>query len=164
MSSQMQPVSSVSSSVSVSESLAAAVQMLVSLNEEFLTSLTPDSYQQLTAVQAALSTVVGEDENHLFAPMATFISNLIKNREDEPKTLASDKVRPVRGLAVAAAEEDEPDYTMAMLISVNPDYEDPSETWETSARPRRGLAVAAAREDEPDYTTARLSFLHLVQR
>ena len=52
MSSQMQPVSSVSSSVSVSESLAAAVQMLVNLNEEeFLTSLTPDSYQQLTAVQ-----------------------------------------------------------------------------------------------------------------
>ena len=157
MSSQMQPVLSVSSSVSVSESLAAAVQMLVSLNEEeFLTSLTPDSYQQLTAVQAALSTVVGEDENHLFAPLATFISNLIKNREDEPKTFASDKVRPVRGLAVAAAGEDEPDYTTAMLISVNPDYEDPSETWETSARPVRGLAVAAAEADEPDYTKARL--------
>ena len=100
--------------------------------------------------------MVGEDENHLFSPLATFISNLIKNREDEPKTLASDKVRPVRGLAVAAAGEDEPDYTTARLISVNPDYEDPSETWETGARPVRGLAVAAAGEDEPDYTTARL--------
>ena len=154
MSSQKQPVLSVSSSVSVSESLAATVQMLVSLNEEeFLTSLTPDSYQQLTAVQAALSTVVGEDENHLFAPLATFISNLIK---DEPKTFASDKVRPVRGLAVAAAGEDEPDYTTARLISVNPDYEDPSETWETSARPVRGLAVAAVEADEPDYTMVRL--------
>ena len=157
MSSQKQPVLSVSSSVSVSESLVAAVQMLVNLNEEeFLTSLTPDSYQQLTAVQAALSTVVGEDENHLFAPLATFISNLIKNREDEPKTLASDKVRPVRGLAVAAAGEDEPDYTTTRLISVNPDYEDPSETWETSARPVRGLAVAAVEADEPDYTMVRL--------
>ena len=120
MSSQMQPVLSVSSSVSVSESLAAAVQMLVNLNEEeFLTSLTPDSYQQLTAVQAALSTVVGEDENHLFAPLATFISNLIKDREDEPKTFASDKVRPVRGLAVAAAGEDKPDYTTARLSSLH---------------------------------------------
>ena len=152
MSSQMQPVLSVSS-VSVSESLAATVQLLVNLNEaELLSSLTPEAAQQLTAVQAALSKVVGEDENHLFAPLATFISNLIKNREDEPKTPASDKVRPVRGLAVAAAEADEPDYTTARLISVNPDYEDPSETWEISARPVRGLAVAAA-EAEHDSRT-----------
>ena len=151
MSSHKQPVPSVSSSVSVSESLAATVQTLVHLNEaEFLASLTPDSYQQLTAVQAALSTVVGEDENHLFAPLATFITNLIKNHVDSPKILASDKVRPVRGHA-EEANADEPDYTADMLISVNPHYEDPSETWNGDARPVRGHAEEA-NEDEPDYT------------
>ena len=151
MSTHKQPISSVSSSVSVSESLAATVQTLVRLNEEeFLTSLTPDGYQQLTAVQSALSTVVGEDENHLFAPLATFISNLIKNQEDERKIRASDKTRPVRGHAETATE-DEPEYTADMLISVNPHYEEPSETWNGIARPVRGHAETAT-EDEPEYT------------
>ena len=156
MSSHKQPVLSVSSSVSVSESLAATVQTLVHLNEtEFLTSLTPDSYQQLTAVQAALSTVVGEDENHLFAPLATFITNLIKNHVDSPKIPACDKVRPVRGHA-EEANEDEPEYTADMLISVNPHYEDPSETWNIGARPVRGHAEEA-NEDERDLRTKPLT-------
>ena len=146
MSTHKQPISS------VSESLAATVQTLVRLNEEeFLTSLTPDSYQQLTAVQAALSTVVGEDENHLFAPLATFISNLIKNQEDERKIRVSDKTRPMRGHAEKATEA-EPEYTADMLISVNPHYEEPSETWNGTARPVRGRAEKTT-EDEPEYTT-----------
>ena len=149
MSTHKQPVPSVAS-VSVSESLAATVQTLVRLNEEeFFSSLTPDSYQQLTAVQAALSTVVGEDENHLFAPLATFISNLIKNQEDERKIRASDKTRPVRGRAETATEA-EPEYTADMLISVNPHYEEPGETWNSTARPVRGHAEKTT-EAEPEY-------------
>ena len=156
MSSHKQPVPSVSSSVSVSESLAATVQTLVRLNEaEFLTSLTPDSYQQLTAVQTALSTVVGKDENHLFAPLATFITNLIKNHVDSPKILAGDKGRPVREHA-EEANEDEPEYTADMLISVNPHYEDPSETWNIGARPVRERAENA-NEDERDLRTKPLT-------
>ena len=79
MSSQMQPVLSVSSSVSVSESLAAAVETLVSLNEEeFLTSLTPEDRRQLAAALDALRSVIGEEENHLFTPLMDFIGNLIE--------------------------------------------------------------------------------------
>ena len=79
MSSHKQPSPSVSSSVSVSESLAATVQTLVRLNEaEFLTSLTPADRRQLAAALAALRSVVGEEENHLFAPLMDFIGNLIE--------------------------------------------------------------------------------------
>ena len=38
-----------------------------------------------------------------------------------------------------------------MLISVNPHYEEPSETWNGIARPVRGRAETAT-EDEPEYT------------
>ena len=86
MSSQMQPVSSVSSSVSVSESLAATVQMLVSLNEEeFLTSLTPEDRRQLAEALDALRSVIGEEENHLFTPLMDFIGNLIEADPGESK-------------------------------------------------------------------------------
>ena len=86
MSSQIQPVLSVSSSVSVSESLAATVQMLVSLNEEeFLTSLTPEDLRQLAAALDALRSVIGEEENHLFTPLMDFIGNLIEADPGESK-------------------------------------------------------------------------------
>ena len=86
MSSQIQPVLSVSSSVSVSESLAAAVETLVSLNEEeFLTSLTPEDRRQLAAALDALRSVIGEEENHLFTPLMAFIGNLIEADPGESK-------------------------------------------------------------------------------
>ena len=79
MSTHKQPIPSVSSSVSVSESLAATVQTLVRLNEEeFLTSLTPEDRGQLAAALAALQSVVGEEENHLLAPLMDFIENLVE--------------------------------------------------------------------------------------
>ena len=86
MSSQMQPVSS---SVRVSESLAATVQLLVSLNEaELLSSLTPQAAQQLTAALEALTCVAGEDEEHLFAPLVDFIINLLEKCGQEIKVPA----------------------------------------------------------------------------
>ena len=79
MSTHKQPIPSVSSSVSVSESLAATVQTLVRLNEEeFLTSLTPEDRGQLAAALAALQSVVGEEENHILAPLMDFIANLVE--------------------------------------------------------------------------------------
>ena len=79
MSSHKQPVPSVSSSVSVSESLAATVQTLVRLNEaELLSSLTSADAQQLTAALEALTRVVGEDEEHLFVSLVDFIGNLLE--------------------------------------------------------------------------------------
>ena len=113
MSTHKQPIPSVSSSVSVSESLAATVQTLVRLNEEeFLTSLTPEDRGQLTAALAALQSVVGEEENHLLAPLMDFIANLverelagikksetkigIKCQNDSSATGAPDSQRPER--------------------------------------------------------------------
>ena len=112
MSTHKQPVPSVAS-VSVSESLAATVQTLVRLNEEeFLTSLTPEDRGQLAAALAALRSVVGEEENHLLAPLMDFIGNLverelvdikkseakigIKSQKDSSATGAPDSHRPER--------------------------------------------------------------------
>ena len=79
MSTHKQPIPSASASVSVSESLAATVQTLVRLNEEeFLTSLTPEDRGQLAAALEALRSVVGEEENHLLAPLMDFIANLVE--------------------------------------------------------------------------------------
>ena len=97
MSSQMQPVLSVSSSVSVSESLAAAVQMLVNLNEEeFLTSLTLEDAQQLTAALETLTCVVGEDEEHLFVPLVDFIVRLLEKCGQEVEVPARRRPRHPR--------------------------------------------------------------------
>ena len=112
MSTQKQPIPSVAS-VSVSESLAATVQTLVNLNEEeFLTSLTPEDRGQLAAALAALQSVVGEEENHILAPLMDFIANLverelvgieksvakidIKCQNDSSATGAPDSHRPER--------------------------------------------------------------------
>ena len=93
MSSQMQSVSS----VSVSESLAATVQMLVNLNEEeFLTSLTPEDRRQLAAALDALRSVIGEAENHLFTPLMDFVGNLIEAAPGEEKKAKSKWVKNAR--------------------------------------------------------------------
>ena len=56
---------------------------------------------------------------------------------------------PARGLEGAYAE-DEPEYTLDMLIGRNPAYEGASEMCPVSSRvPARGLAGACA-EDEPE--------------
>ena len=104
MSSQKQPVLSVSSSVSVSESLVAVVQMLVNLNEEeFLTSLTPEDRRQLAAALDALRSVIGEEENHLFTPLMDFIGNLIEADPGEGKKAKRKWVKNARMIRLPRA-------------------------------------------------------------
>ena len=71
---------------------------------------------------------------------------------EETKTERDSSLRlPVRGLE-AAYSNDEPEYTLDMLISVNPEYAGLNENGEISLRiPARGLEDAYG-DDEPEYT------------
>ena len=150
-----------------SQLLAATVDTLVGVPEnQFLDALTEDDYQRFVASLDKLIDVVGEDETHPFAPLMNFIGNLIEkyeeqstmgnqteslNREEAKTDLDSDMRVPVRGLE-AAYGDDEPEYTLDMLIEVNPDYAGLDENGEVSLRvPVRGLEAAYG-DDEPEYT------------
>ena len=152
---------------SPSQSLAAIVDTLVGVPEDqFLNSLTEDDYQRFVASLDKLIDVVGEDEAHPLAPLMNFIGNLIEkyeeqstmanwteslNREEVETDLDSGMRLPARGLA-AAYGDDEPEYTLDMLTSVNPDYAGLDEDGEIRMRlPVRGLAAAYG-DDEPEYT------------
>ena len=71
---------------------------------------------------------------------------------EETKTERNTSLRlPARGLE-AAYGNDEPEYTLDMLISINPDYAGLDENGEVSLRvPARGLEAAYG-DDEPEYT------------
>ena len=152
---------------SPSQLIAATVDTLVEINEDqFPTTLTDEDRQRLVASLDKLIDVVGEDENHFLAPLMHFIGNLIEKYEEqstmtnwtessdteETKTERNASLRlPVRGLE-AAYSNDEPEYTLDMLISVNPDYAGLDENGEVSLRlPARGLELAYG-DDEPEYT------------
>ena len=147
--------------------LIAAVDTLANITEDqLLTTLTENDYQELVAALDKLIDVVGEDENHLFAPLMHFIGNLITKYEEqstitnwtessdveETETERNASLRlPVRGLE-AAYGDDEPEYTLDMLTEVNPDYAGLDENGEVSIRlPARGLEAAYS-NDEPEYT------------
>ena len=146
--------------------LAATVDTLVEVNEDqFLAPLTDADRQRLIASLDKLIDVVGEDENHLLAPLSHFIGNLIEKYEEqstmtnrtesvdkETKTERDANLRlPARGLE-AAYSDDEPEYTLDMLTSVNPDYAGLNEEGTVSLRvPARGLEAAYG-DDEPEYT------------
>lgn len=71
---------------------------------------------------------------------------------EEAKTEQGSELRlPARGLE-SAYGDDEPEYTLDMLISVNPDYAGLDENGEVSLHvPARGLEAAYG-DDEPEYT------------
>ena len=65
----------------------------------------------------------------------------------------------VRGLE-GAYDDDEPEYTLDMLIAVNPDYKGASEKCNATSRlPARGLE-GAYDDDEPEYTLDMLTALN----
>ena len=147
--------------------LAATVDTLVEANEDqFPASLTDVDRQQLIASLDKLIDVVGEDENHFLAPLMNFIGNLIEKYEEqstmENRTELLDREEseaeedaglrlPMRGLE-AAYGDNEPEYTLDMLIDVNPHYAGLDENGEISLRlPMRGLEAAYS-DDEPEYT------------
>ena len=74
----------------------------------------------------------------------------VDRKETETERDASMRL-PVRGLEAAYAD-DEPEYTLDMLISVNPDYAGLDEKGEVGLRvPARGLELAYG-DHEPEYT------------
>ena len=127
------------------QSLVVAVSALVGAvgrNEDQLSaSLTGDNYQQLVAALDRLIEVVGENEDHFLAPLMDFIGKLIEKYQEESDMTTSNTAH-VSGLATAYGE-DEPEYTLDMLINKNPHYEPGTSV--------SGLA-AAYDEDEPEYT------------
>ena len=127
------------------QSLVAALAALVGAvgeNEDQLSaSLTGGNYQQLVELLDRLIEVVGENEDHFLAPLMDFVGKLIEKYQEESDMTTSNTVH-VSGLA-AAYGEDEPEYTLDMLINKNPDYEPGTSV--------SGLAAAYG-EDEPEYT------------
>jgi len=105
--------------------LIAAVETLVTITEDqLLTTLTENDYQELVAVLDKLIDVVGEDENHFLAPLMEFIGNLIEKYKGEPDMPASRL--PGRGLR-AAYNADEPEYTPAQLNLIKSQRQNPTE-------------------------------------
>ena len=152
---------------SPSQLLTATVDMLVGENKSpFYTSLTDEDHQRLVPALDKLIDVVGEDENHFLAPLMHFIGSLIEKyeeemnmktwkeplNEDESKILPSPEAPlPSRGLE-SAYGDNEPEYTLDMLISTNPDYDGNNDKGEPVLRlPARGLQAAYS-DDEPEYT------------
>ena len=141
--------------------LIAAVDTLVNITEDqLLTTLTENDYQELVAVLDKLIDVVGEDENHFLAPLMEFIGNLIEKYKGEVDMTASRP--PGRGLR-AAYNADEPEYTPAQLNLIKSQYQnsaqDPTTIQTTGARsPGRGLRAAYS-VDEPEYTPAQLNLI-----
>ena len=147
--------------------LVAAVDALVNVTEDrLLTTLTENDYQELVAALDKLIDVVGEDENHLFAPLMHFIGKLIEKHEEtsnvthQYESLDREEVEnewqdglPLPAQDLEAAYSDaEPEYTLDMLTSVNPDYAGLNEEGTVSLRvPARGLEAAYG-DDEPEYT------------
>ncbi len=97
--------------------LLAAIDSLAGVTEDqLLTSLTADDHQRLVASLDKLIGVIGKNENHFLAPLMDFISDLIEKCGEE-FNMKEELTR------------DEAEYTLDMLIAVNPDYEDASEEW-----------------------------------
>ena len=129
---------------SATQSLTAAVDALAGTTEDqFLASLTDNDYQRLVTSLNKLIDIVGEDENHLLAPLMDFIDNLIKKYEEK---IGMTVYLPWRRLRAASAD-DEPADAPDILFE-NSDYEAPATKWETQPLPWRRLRAASA-DDEP---------------
>ena len=83
-----------------SRSLVVVVEALVEIvgeSEDHLAALlTIDDYQRLAAARDKLINIVGEDENHFLTPLIDFITNLIRNHEEESNSLTEKQHRSAR--------------------------------------------------------------------
>ena len=148
---------------SPSQSFVAAVEMLVDVMEDqFLASLTDDDCQRLVAARNKFTNLVGETENHLFAPLKDFIGNLIEKYEEKFDVAILTENPGSRevllglgpmGLA-AAYGDDEPDYTDATFTEKNPNYKGIRVELGNREHPSGGGLEEAYGDDEPDYTDA----------
>ncbi len=153
---------------SSTESVVGIAGALVSMIDEAEDNLAIWSatrgYQRLATFRDKL---VDENENSPLPSSVFFIGNLIEKYEEEsniivlPEPTKEKKVKHrseslfhlgSRGLEAAYCDN-EPEYTMDMLIAVNPDYEgNDIELHSGKHSFVRGLE-AAYHDDEPEYTT-----------
>ena len=120
--------------------LLAAIDSLIGVPEDqLLTSLTADDHQRLVASLDKLISVIGKNENHFLAPLMDFISDLIEKCGEE-FNMKEELTR------------DEAEYTLDMLIAVNPDYEDASEEWGYRLSLPDSNPETACNDADPEYT------------
>ena len=100
--------------------VAALVNAVGENEDQLFASLTGGNYQQLVAILDRLIEVVGENKDHFLAPLMDFVGKLIEKYQEE-SDMTTSNVAHVSGLA-AAYGEDEPEYTLDMLINKNPEY------------------------------------------
>ena len=136
-----QPLKEPESTQSPVAAVAALVNAVGENEDQLFASLTGGNYQQLVAVLDRLIEVVGENKDHFLAPLMDFVGKLIEKYQEESDMTISNAA-PLSGLATAYGEN-EPEYTLDMLINKNPHYKPGTSV--------SGLAAAYG-EDEPEYT------------
>jgi hypothetical protein len=156
-----------SSTESVVGIAGALVSIIDESEDDFATTSVTGGYRKLAAFRDKLVDDVDENENSPLPTSMCFISNLIEKYEEEsniialPEPTTKEKVKHrsesffhlgSRGLEAAYCDN-EPEYTMDMLIAVNPDYEGADIKLNPGKHSfARGLE-AAYDNDEPEYTT-----------
>ena len=124
------------------QSLVAAVELLVSIIDEnkhqSLASLTTEDYQRLAKAQDKLINIVGEDENHLLAPLVNFIGNLVRNPEEKSNPLIEERHRRARRPKRDTSSADRPRVKLANLLPQEIEStEDGEDVNSLSLKPRR---------------------------
>ena len=119
---------------SPSQSLAAAVDALVAVNEDqFRASLTDEDRQRLIAATDKLRDIIGTERKHFLIPLIDFIDNLIENREEEPGMETRKLRRPRR----SRRTEGRPRFKLADLLDQEAVNAADNQTLNTTLKPRR---------------------------
>ena len=84
------------SSRSIVATVVALVEIVGESIDQLAASLTTDDYQRLAAARKKLIDTVGEDENHFLTPLIDFITNLIRNCDQESNPSTEKQHRPAR--------------------------------------------------------------------
>lgn len=84
------------SSRSLVTTLVTLVEIVGESIDQLAASLTTDDYQRLAAAREKLIDAVGKDENHFLTPLIDFITNLIRNCDEESNPSTQKQHHPVR--------------------------------------------------------------------
>lgn len=119
-----------------SRSLVTVVDALVEIvgesEDNLAAALTIDDYQRLAAAQDKLINVVDEDENHFLTPLIDFITNLIRNCDEESNPSTEKQHRPARRRNRETSEANRPRVKLADLLP-----QDTENVNTSSLKPRR---------------------------
>ena len=134
-------------SESPAQSLAAAVDALVAVNEDqFRASLTDEDRQRLIAATDKLRDIIGTERKHFLIPLIDFIDNLIENREEEPGMETRKLRRPRR----SRRTEERPRFKLADMLQETVNVAD-NQTLNTALKPHH-----SEEDDHPVVTRQRV--------